>query len=90
MGHYLRILTEVFTSLVATQNKLSITCKVEWKYFQIYKVSKSFLPTHPFLGVILRMCFIHKEGVNKGQLEQVPEGSLGRMGPMDDLIDLPV
>jgi len=90
MGHYLRILTEVFTSSIATQYKLSSKCKVEWKSFEIRKVSENFLPVHPFPWSDWRRCFVHKERVNTEQSEQVPGGSLGRMEFIDNLTGLPV
>lgn len=73
---YLGILTEVFTSSGATQY-ICIKCKVEWKYFEIHKVSESFLPVHPLPGVTRGGAKVTDRELRTEQMETFQEGAWG-------------
>lgn len=48
--------------------------------FEVYKGSESFLPMRPFLLRDWRICFIHKDGGNKEQLESGSRRESGEKG----------
>lgn len=73
---YLRILTEVFTSSGTTQY-VCIKCKVEWKYFEIHKVSESFLPVHPLPGVTRGSAIVTDRELRTKQMGTFQEGAWG-------------